>query len=403
MFGILCIPVISLVHASAPSGTMSSYTLLEPLPDISGGGGTISTVVFKDYVGYAFNLFIALAAVAAVFMIVLGGLQYMSTDAWEGKSAGISKLKNAVLGLLLILCSYLILQTIDPRLVAIPDTIVPPLTGLDYTPVTKSFLAGIDSELSSIHIDNQQILNDINAQRQTVTDLENQKQDAYELYGFADDADYAEKCDPNNGDIYDQTGCTEVAAIIDQQKTAEGVISLKTAQASMNNTLVQCQASSPNGSSAADMSACRSKLLQYRNEQYTALTALGQTAAADQVMNYGVYASTMLDINDTVSKAFGPSSVFTQTIKGSIKDGLYVGGVACGGVVGGLVVGTVGNVLIDAYSSQANKTAAATAVTQINNDVRTNLAQISDSDTKARMISQANSIIHSLGGTPNFQ
>jgi len=129
---------IKVAHAQ----TDKPYQLLAPLPCIqtyqtvstagnidcpNGKTENVPSVNFQTYVQYAINLIIALSAVAAVFMIVVGGIQYMTTDAVSGKSEGISKAKNAVYGLLLILCSYIILRTIDPRLVAIPTTLVPKL------------------------------------------------------------------------------------------------------------------------------------------------------------------------------------------------------------------------------------------------------------------------------------
>ncbi|MEK7646344.1 MAG: hypothetical protein AAB381_01460 [Patescibacteria group bacterium] len=135
---------------------LPTYTLLEPLPCVpsqnpeaddpctaSTAGQPQTQLNFKYYVQYLFNLAIALAAVSAVFMIVWGGFQYMSTDSWQGKGAGLEKVKNAALGLLLVLTSYIILRTIDPRLVAIPTTLVPPLS-IRY----ESVSAGIFSELS---------------------------------------------------------------------------------------------------------------------------------------------------------------------------------------------------------------------------------------------------------------
>jgi hypothetical protein len=135
------------VHAQVVGPDLpSQYTLLEPLPCIPGNGvvceaGTQKTTVnFKEYIQYAFNLVIALAAVAAVFMIVWGGFQYMTSDAWSQKSEGIKKARTAVYGLLLVLCSYLILRTIDPRLVEIPDTLVPKLElKYDKNTVSKFF------------------------------------------------------------------------------------------------------------------------------------------------------------------------------------------------------------------------------------------------------------------------
>lgn len=122
------------------------YTVLAPLPCIPTPAGkdasgqdipavvcpkgdlkNVTEVNFQQYVQYTFNLLIAGSAVAAVFMLVLGGLQYMTTDSFTGKSAGKERAQNAVKGLILVLCSYLILRTIDPRLVAIPSTLVQPL------------------------------------------------------------------------------------------------------------------------------------------------------------------------------------------------------------------------------------------------------------------------------------
>lgn len=125
--------VLILLSISSNVYAQTGYTLLEPLPCIPGGGveceaGTqITSPNFETYVQYIFNLAIALAAVASVFMIVWGGFQYMSTDSFSGKSEGLKKVQNAVYGLLLILCSYLILKTIDPRLVELPSTLVAPL------------------------------------------------------------------------------------------------------------------------------------------------------------------------------------------------------------------------------------------------------------------------------------
>ena len=151
------------VYGNPASNTPASYTLLEPLPCIPNASGTnctagtmIQKVDFQTYIQYLFDLTIAVAAFAAVFMIIWGGFQYMSTDAWEAKSEGISKLKNAVLGLLLILCSYLILKTVDPRLVNIPTTLVTPLS-ITYEKSTKNNVQDLVSKISNqfnVNVDN---------------------------------------------------------------------------------------------------------------------------------------------------------------------------------------------------------------------------------------------------------
>lgn len=113
--------------------TSGDYTVLAPLPCIEGGGITCDkgngslqeTVSFKTYVQYTINLLIGLSAVVAVVMIVWGGIEYMFTASFTGKKMGLEKVTHAIYGLVLILTSYIILRTIDPRLVEIPNTIVP--------------------------------------------------------------------------------------------------------------------------------------------------------------------------------------------------------------------------------------------------------------------------------------
>jgi len=123
----------------AQNANNTTYTLLEPLPCIptetspcpEGPGELKTEVNLNEYLIYAINLLIALSAVAAVFMITWGGFQYMTTDSWQNKKEGLTKFKNAIFGLLLVLCSYIILRTVNPRLVEIPATLVPPLTNVN--------------------------------------------------------------------------------------------------------------------------------------------------------------------------------------------------------------------------------------------------------------------------------
>ncbi len=390
ILSIFCIPTVQSTHAQN-GNIQGGYTLLEPLPDITNGGGSVTNVQFQDYIGYAFNLMIALAAVAAVFMIVWGGLQYMSTDAWEGKSAGISKLKNAVLGLLLILCSYLILRTIDPRLVTIPSTLVPPLTGLDYTPQINNFLKGITGEMNSMRVENAQILTDVNSARQTVDDLEIQIQELMGEEGWTDSSDYESVCQTENTDL--PAACAQYAALIDQQKTAEVAISGGVARGVMNDIVVGCTAGSPDGASDADLATCRSKLLAARDKRVAELNALGDPAAAAKVMDYGVYASTLLDMNQSVTSKIGSGNWITSGLKSTTEAALYATGP---------VNGLIGGVVINATSNAWDRSNAALAVTEINSAMSRNVGHITDPTIKAKLVSQATAIVRSLGGTPTF-
>ncbi|HEY4496044.1 MAG TPA: hypothetical protein VJC04_01665 [Candidatus Paceibacterota bacterium] len=93
------------------------YVPLAPLPVGESGAPLEKVTDAGVYIKGAFNLAIGVAAVLAIIMIVIGGIQYMSTESIGGKGAGLKRIKDAVLGLLLALGSYVILLTINPALV----------------------------------------------------------------------------------------------------------------------------------------------------------------------------------------------------------------------------------------------------------------------------------------------
>ena len=69
------------------------------------------------------QIIIGLAGLLAVIMIVVGGVQYMTTDAFAGKSDARTTITKALLGLILALGSYLILKTINPNLLQLEPNI----------------------------------------------------------------------------------------------------------------------------------------------------------------------------------------------------------------------------------------------------------------------------------------
>ncbi len=97
------------------------YTPLSPLPytcttgdaNCSSGKTELST-----YLPGMFKLLIGIAGVLAVIEIVIGGIEYMSTDSISGKSDGKERIKRALLGLLLAILAWFILKTINPNLVS---------------------------------------------------------------------------------------------------------------------------------------------------------------------------------------------------------------------------------------------------------------------------------------------
>src|SRR4051812_41988480 len=109
----------------------TEVTLLAPLPCLSGSVNCVNGVVtktnFTDYLNLIFKLAIALSGVFAVFMIVVGGFQYLTTDAVTGKEEGKERIWRALEGLIMVLASYFILYTINPQYVELRSDIIKPV------------------------------------------------------------------------------------------------------------------------------------------------------------------------------------------------------------------------------------------------------------------------------------
>lgn len=105
---------------------IEKYTLLAPIPlkgeltsELQGKN------IFETYIPGIFTTIIAFAAVLAVVRIIWGGILYISTDAIQGKSEGKKFITESIYGLILISAAWLILYTINPKLVNINLSITP--------------------------------------------------------------------------------------------------------------------------------------------------------------------------------------------------------------------------------------------------------------------------------------
>jgi len=139
LFASVAVPAVT--FAQTTTGSSTSYVLLTPLPCVGvtngGNSGTtcvttngtseITSIGLQSYLIYLFKLLIALAVFLAVVMTIVGGFQYMTTEAITGKTAARATIEHAVEGLLLALASYLILYTINPNFVNISKVAVPKL------------------------------------------------------------------------------------------------------------------------------------------------------------------------------------------------------------------------------------------------------------------------------------
>jgi succinate dehydrogenase hydrophobic anchor subunit len=116
---------------SQTSGTASEpYKLEMPI------GGSNQAKTPGEYTRLFFIYGLGLAALAALGAFVFGGLNYVVSGP-SGKTEGKNWIISAASGLALLLCSFLILNTINPQLISFQnpklDTIeIPPHIGLNY-------------------------------------------------------------------------------------------------------------------------------------------------------------------------------------------------------------------------------------------------------------------------------
>ncbi|OGI60361.1 hypothetical protein A2641_01430 [Candidatus Nomurabacteria bacterium RIFCSPHIGHO2_01_FULL_37_25] len=109
-------------------GGPTEYTLLAPLPCTGTSPGCVDgkLVTFTPaqdnndalsaYLNTMIKIFIGLCAVFSVVMIVIGGMEYMTSELAHTKEAGKEKIWQALLGLLIALGAYALLNTINPDL-----------------------------------------------------------------------------------------------------------------------------------------------------------------------------------------------------------------------------------------------------------------------------------------------
>ncbi len=94
------------------------YQLLAPLPNPNGGETTHidPKAGLGDYLNLMIKIVIGLAAVLSVVMIVIGGIEVMTSELVHSKEAGKERIEGALLGLVIALGAYALLYTINPDL-----------------------------------------------------------------------------------------------------------------------------------------------------------------------------------------------------------------------------------------------------------------------------------------------
>lgn len=128
----ITIVTLFILPVFAFSQTTIEYVPLAPIPNTTITEAGKTTTSLPTYLTGLYKSGIAAAGILAVLMLVWGGFQYMTTEAVSGKSESKGIIMNVIWGLATVLASYLLLYTINPRLVDIG------LALQNLNPVTKT-------------------------------------------------------------------------------------------------------------------------------------------------------------------------------------------------------------------------------------------------------------------------
>ncbi|HEY4508701.1 MAG TPA: hypothetical protein VJC13_00235 [Candidatus Paceibacterota bacterium] len=115
--------LVMMLSLSTVTYALNDYTVLAPLPGIGDATGKTD---LTTYIPAAFKFGIGLAAVMAFVMITFGGIMYATSDAITGKSQGREYIEHALWGLILVIGAYVLLYTINPKILSFDLTLQKP-------------------------------------------------------------------------------------------------------------------------------------------------------------------------------------------------------------------------------------------------------------------------------------
>ena len=104
-------PVPVTPQTETPATGSDTYNLLAPI-----GGMNTAPDNMGDYFNKIFLIVIGLCGALAVVMLIIGGIQYMGEDSVFGKTKAKEQITSAILGLVIALVAYALLNTINPEL-----------------------------------------------------------------------------------------------------------------------------------------------------------------------------------------------------------------------------------------------------------------------------------------------
>lgn len=94
-----------------PAFAAEEFVPLQEIPGFIEGGQEDDV---PGFLNSAFRIGVGIAAILAVIVIIIGGFEYMTSDIPGNKSDGKERIRGAILGVAIILLSWIILGVINP-------------------------------------------------------------------------------------------------------------------------------------------------------------------------------------------------------------------------------------------------------------------------------------------------
>ncbi|MGC9602425.1 MAG: pilin [Minisyncoccia bacterium] len=111
-------PATPAATAPANTGTNLPYQALEPIPGLTTNPDLTNPGNLPTIVNAIFTILISVGALLAVLMLTVGGIEYMVSSTIKTKQEGLKRAQAALWGIVLIAASWLILNTINPKLLS---------------------------------------------------------------------------------------------------------------------------------------------------------------------------------------------------------------------------------------------------------------------------------------------
>ena len=139
-------PKDAVVNVAPQNGTSGSsiYTMLAPIGDIKcmDNTGTDKSCISNnigEYLNVIFKLAIGICALLAVIMLIINGITYMGDESIFSKTEAKSKMYSAIIGLLIALGAWALLNTINPALTGLGGINIDPASvDVETQPLVKN-------------------------------------------------------------------------------------------------------------------------------------------------------------------------------------------------------------------------------------------------------------------------